>query len=416
MKLLPVPFLATLLVPFLAGAATGIGSFQYLSPIPGSTMHRPETNIIIRHGELIDSSTVSDEEQIDVTGSTTGAHYGAWLLSDDIKTLVFNPSLPFAVGEQVNVFLHSGIRTMNGAEIGSVAFSFAITPSNIHLAVDEEVTVDERPSLANQPSVLDSLPSITLLHSDNPSPGCIFISNIVLNTTIPNTPYLIVVDNTGTPIASHMTGVRSYDFKMQPNGTMTYYRSNISRHIVLDTAFQVLDTIGIRNGYNGALHELHILPNGHALILGVDPQTIRMDTIVPGGNSAARVAGAIIQEMDRSKNVVFQWRSWDSFRITDATHENLTAPVVDYSHPNAFDVDTDGNLLVSSRHMDEITKISRITGRIMWRLGGRDNEFTFVNDTLGFSYQHAVRRIPNGHITLFDNGNYHTPQFSRAVE
>ena len=31
-------------------------------------------------------------------------------------------------------------------------------------------------------------------------------------------------------------------------------------------------------------------------------------------------------------------------------------------------------------------------------------------------YQHHIRRIPNGNITLFDNGNYHTPSYSRAVE
>lgn len=138
--------------------------------------------------------------------------------------------------------------------------------------------------------------------------------------------------------------------------------------------------------------------------------------IVPGGNPAARVAASITQELDRSKNIVFQWRSWDSFSITDATHENLTAATIDYAHANSIDVDTDGNLLLSSRNMDEITKISRLTGRIMWRFGGRNNEFTFINDTLRFSHQHAVRRIQNGHITLFDNGNFHTPQFSRAAE
>ncbi len=34
----------------------------------------------------------------------------------------------------------------------------------------------------------------------------------------------------------------------------------------------------------------------------------------------------------------------------------------------------------------------------------------------GFSHQHDIRRIPNGNITLFDNGNLHDPHYSRAVE
>jgi hypothetical protein len=66
--------------------------------------------------------------------------------------------------------------------------------------------------------------------------------------------------------------------------------------------------------------------------------------------------------------------------------------------------------------MDEITKISRTTGDVMWRLGGKHNQFTFLNDTLRFTYQHDIRRLPNGNITLFDNGNFHAPPCSRAVE
>jgi hypothetical protein len=53
----------------------------------------------------------------------------------------------------------------------------------------------------------------------------------------------------------------------------------------------------------------------------------------------------------------------------------------------------------------------------MWRFGGKRNQFTYVNDPLGGpSYQHDIRVLPNGNITLMDNGNFHTPSLSRAVE
>jgi hypothetical protein len=57
----------------------------------------------------------------------------------------------------------------------------------------------------------------------------------------------------------------------------------------------------------------------------------------------------------------------------------------------------------------------------MWILGGKLNQFTFssdpsITDPPEFSYQHDIRRLPNGNISLFDNGTQRTPQWSRGVE
>jgi hypothetical protein len=158
-----------------------------------------------------------------------------------------------------------------------------------------------------------------------------------------------------------------------------------------------------------------LLKNGHVLLMSYDARTVAMDAIVPGGSPAATVLGLIIQELDQAKNVVFQWRSWDHIPITDS-EQDLLSSYIDYVHGNALESDTDGNIILSSRHLSEITKINRETGDIIWRWGGKENQFTFINDTLHFSYQHAVRRIANGHITLFDNGNGHTPPTTRALE
>ncbi len=45
--------------------------------------------------------------------------------------------------------------------------------------------------------------------------------------------------------------------------------------------------------------------------------------------------------------------------------------------------------------MDEITKIDRNTGDIIWRFGpqAKNNMFTFLNDTVGFSYPHDIQQL-----------------------
>jgi hypothetical protein len=84
---------------------------------------------------------------------------------------------------------------------------------------------------------------------------------------------------------------------------------------------------------------------------------------------------------------------------------------------NAIDTDTDGHILVSGRSTSEITKINRDTGAFIWRLGGNQNQFTFLNDPLsGPRNQHAIRSVGTNHYTLFDNGDQHNPSVSRGVE
>lgn len=413
-------------LPFSSSVSfSSTNGFEYVSPRPGSGRHRRETNIIIRKGEVIDAATVTADTRPSVTGSASGSHEGAWLLSDDVKTLVFNPSSTFALGETVDVSLPGGIRTSAGTDIGPMEFTFTIMagPGTIGRGSYPERSFSGWPEVTgfdartlSSDTLPSDFPTISVVYSDNPSPDPVFLANIVFNANVPNTPHVMVVNNQGFPLAYARQNSQSFDFKTQPNGMLTCYNQNLGGYLVMDHGLNVVDTIKGKNGYSGDPHELRILPNGHALFIAVDPQAVAMDSIIPGGNSNATVLGAIIQELDTSRNVVFQWRSWDYFQITDATHENLFAQTIDYVHANSLEVEGDGNILLSCRHMDEVTKINRRTGDIIWRLGGRHNEFTFINDGIGFSHQHAVRRLADGHITMFDNGNFHSPVFSRAVE
>ena len=146
--------------------------------------------------------------------------------------------------------------------------------------------------------------------------------------------------------------------------------------------------------------------------------TVDMSQVVPGGSSHATVEGNMFQEYDADKNVIFEWRSWDHLRLVDAVGIDLTSNHIDYVHMNSVSLDFDDHYIISCRHMDEITKINRNTGETIWRFGGANNEFTFINDDLKFSWQHHVRAVPGSpcHYTIFDNGNQRSPNYSRAVE
>lgn len=279
-------------------------------------------------------------------------------------------------------------------------------------------------------NLLAQIPTVTVLQSNNPSPGKIFFSN--LGTSASYVPYLLLFNNDGSVHFSRQMSNRTFDWKKQKNGKFSYFtEDNIldpNRFFyVLNNDFSRRDSFTMisplpTDTFFTDFHDFQILQNGNVLLVGGDYRQVDMSVIVPGGNPNARVLGYVIQELDSNRNILFQWNTFDHFLITDAIGQDLTAANLDPWHWNAIEQDSDGNFLISNRHTSEITKIRRTSGEIIWRLGGKNNQFIFINDrvsgdtTQHFSYQHDIRRLPNGNISLFDNGNLKTPQESRAVE
>jgi hypothetical protein len=101
-----------------------------------------------------------------------------------------------------------------------------------------------------------------------------------------------------------------------------------------------------------------------------------------------------------------------------AGEADLTADRINYIHCNSVNLVDDGNILLSSRHLNEVTKIGYPGGEIIWRLGGKGSDFIFVNDPHnGFFLQHDAREMVNGNITVYDNRTGIDPAFfSRGVE
>ncbi len=266
----------------------------------------------------------------------------------------------------------------------------------------------------NNTSLPADFPKIRVGVSNNPSDGYLFLAPAKNN----NFSYLMILNNSGIPIFYRKKpDVALVYFKPQPNGLLTYYDTEKNIFYALDSSYAIVDSFMAGNGYTTDFHELLLTEDNHAYVIIYDVQKVRMDTIVTGGVDTANVVGSIIQEIDRSKNVVWQWRSWDHFSITDANDfVDLTRPNIDYSHTNSIEIDKDGNIIISSKRMDEITKIDKATGNIIWRLGGKRNQFAFNNDNFPILQQHDARILNNGNLLLFDNGLAPNRVFSRAVE
>ena len=414
---------ALLAAPTRTACAGTPNAYTCISPLPGSGLVSPWNNVAIRCRTPIDPSTARRED-LSVVGSVSGAHAGNLAVSDDSQTLVFVPFQPYSYGETVTVSLNRGPRAAGGGELPRLEFQFRVAPEPSRSLPRLAQGVFESPQTAPLPVTRSApgaaawlpprYPSISVRASANPDPGYLFLSPRDLDTPAP----LLIIDNHAMPIFYRRAPYNLFDFKLQPGGLLTYFDPVRSVFYGLDSSYAVVDSFAAGNGYYADFHDLQVLPGGHALVLAYDGEPVGMDTVVAGGDPEAVVAGLIVQELDAAKQVVFQWRSWDHFAITDAVHVDLTASFVDYVHGNSVERDTDGNLIISSRHLCEVTKINRQTGAVMWRFGpnARHNDFQVIGDPRGFSYQHDARRTPQGTLTVFDNGNYLNPQYSRALE
>lgn len=416
--------------------------YEYVSPMPGARMVSPWNNVVIRPGGRVDLSSVASGD-LSVVGSHSGVHEGRLRVSTDQRSLVFVPDQPFALGEQVVVQLSRGVVPVGGERTPPLTIDFFVSeadPGQQPRQGAEEILSELSPGtaapspgdegvLTTQASTCDPLPTgyppVNVLTSNHPEPARLFVAPYGFARPGP----LLILDELGKPIFYRAlpNGTTAIDFTRQ-HGLLTYFQTRAvggsgtnpnEKYYGMDEATcTVVDSFYAGNGYITDLHDLVVLPNGHALLMSYDTQPVDMSALVSGGDPTANVTGLIVQEIDAAKNVVFQWRSWDDIPITDTVVGSLTAHNIDYMHGNAVAQDSDGNILVSCRSLSAVLKINRTTGQLMWRLGphAKVNDFTFVNDARGFSLMHDIRKLPNGNISLFDNGNGLVPQYSRGVE
>jgi hypothetical protein len=228
-----------LFVYFSANAHAG-SIFQYVSPKPNSIMVSTETNIILRHTDKLQESTII-QSLINIVGSESGNHTGDFLLTDDNQTIVFNPHKHFAYDEVVTVSVQQGIKTINDITIDSYSFSFETEKVEVtephRIWYDEDLPNVQYPdySIGGENVNIDTLPPppITIDSLNNPSSGYIFMATWDRNVPRLFGNFIFILDSVGHIVDSVRVNGAPFDFRIQPNGLLSYALGDFALNIPL---------------------------------------------------------------------------------------------------------------------------------------------------------------------------------------
>ena len=208
-----------------------------------------------------------------------------------------------------------------------------------------------------------------------------------------NTVWFMPVDQRG------VTDFRLQHYRGRP--VLTWWRGKspdnkrVGRYAIYDNTYRLIKYVRPGNNLSGDMHEFKITPRNTALMTLSHRVRVKSRNVLEGA----------FQEVDiRTGRVLFEWHSVGHVPLTESYYRLPRSPdrTYDYFHINTVELDRDGNYLVSSRNTHTIYKISRATGRVIWRLGGKRSDFTLGRD-VAFGWQHDFRRHADGTYTMFDN-------------
>ena len=238
-------------------------------------------------------------------------------------------------------------------------------------------------------------------HARKTAPGYIFIAP--KKDVVQAGP--LILDNLGhvvwfEPLNTHgVTDFRVQRYRGRPVLTWWHGRPDKgggeSGYTIYDDSYRLLAHVQPGNGMLGDIHEFKLTPRNTALMTISRHVRVKSRQVLEGG----------FQELDiRTGRVLFEWHSIDHVRLVESYYLLPKDPgrIFDYFHINSIDIDKDGNFIVSARNTHAIYKISRRTGKILWRLGGKRSDFS-LDRAARFAWQHDARRRPDGALTLFDN-------------
>ncbi|MGI9038254.1 MAG: arylsulfotransferase family protein [Gemmatimonadota bacterium] len=215
----------------------------------------------------------------------------------------------------------------------------------------------------------------------------------------------VIIDNAGR-IRWYLARPDSnlVNFQAHPSGEYTVFGRNDADRFyrVFNERGEEVRTVGCV-GLETRFHDVRILADGDAFVLCNDPQPT--DLSARGGSATGVVEWNSLQRVTPAGQVAFQFNTREHFSLDDIDPDVFTgAESVNIVHGNGIAIEADGDLILSWRSLNEITKIDGQDGSVTWRLGGLANQFTITDPVRAFERQHGLRVVEPGLIQFLDNG------------
>ncbi|CAN8097641.1 unnamed protein product [Discula destructiva] len=163
-------------------------------------------------------------------------------------------------------------------------------------------------------------------------------------------------------------------------------------------------------------HECQLTDDGTALVSAYERIAYDMSDAPGGGPVDGVLLDSIFEEIDvATGELKFLWRASHHFSIRDTEVNwgsgDYGAQTVDvgwdFFHINSLQKTKQGNYLVSGRRINTVTLISGQDGSVIWKLGGKHNQFADLSagQATNFGFQHTARFLNDNmtELTLFDN-------------
>jgi Arylsulfotransferase (ASST) len=382
------------------------GTEVAVSPMPGSFDAGPETQVSFLGVPIGKLSAIT------VTGSRSGAHAGQLEAYSQGDGASFVPEEPFVSGETVTVS-------------GQVATSAGEKPFSYHFAIAYPDPIPVSPPTPRETAPEGSVqhfhsapelepPSIDVSVDDaGVGPGDIFAAPY----KGPGTTGPMIANQQGqliwmdvVPLGEKATNlqVESYEGKE----VLTWWQGNIppqgfglGEEIVDNTSYEEILKVKAGNGDLADLHDFHLEPD-HTAVLTVF-HTIHCDLTSVGGPRDSAVTDALYQEIDVKTGLVRrEWSSVDHVALSESYSSPVKASTAwpfDYFHLNTIDPRQDGTTLLSGRNTSAMWLIDTKTGQIIAKVGGKKST---VKQEAGTetAFQHDTMTLPDGDISIFDNG------------
>lgn len=255
---------------------------------------------------------------------------------------------------------------------------------------------------------------------------------------------LMILDKFGSILKQKSTPTAAINFtKWQVNGKIRYtYMLYDSTAFKITTNGSIIPCIGVimdqnfneikrvkllpNNGRTAAdpsavdAHEFIYLDDNHFITLSYFQKPVNNIPASLNPVANCKVVSAIIQEVVNDQ-VVWEWDATNYPELYQQSVEgnafSNAAVVHDYVHMNSIFIDpTDNNLICSMRNVNQVIKISRTDGHIIWRLGGTNSDFPMTADMKFLRQHHATLTDNNKTLLLVDNGEATERKSSRILE